>query len=107
MSRQSSFEFAPSDPYADVRAAATKQAFALGVQLLVASGMAEPVARSFMGKRMKEIGKPALLRAVMQILLGPGVNDPRAYLAGVKGPAQQQEQAADDEGGSGLQPWMT
>lgn len=106
--RQSAFEFL--DKMADIRAELARQVFHMGVWMLTASGSTEPSARSFLGKRMKEIGKPALLRAIIAAILNE-VADPRAYIAaaGRVAPGRHTQRADDadqPDDSAGIQPWM-
>lgn len=108
MTKQSQFEFAV-DPMADIRNETAKFAFAIGVRMLVGTGTAEAQARAFLGKRIKEIGKPALIRAIIDAALREAV-DPKSFIAsaGRAVPGKLTQRAEDDEKNSdGIQPWMT
>jgi len=107
MSDQTAFDFV--DKMADVRARAAKWAFALGVEMLTAGGMKEDAARAFLGKRIKDIGKPALLRAIVSAAFGE-VADPKTYIAaaGRVAPGRNIRRPDDDgdDESAGIQPWM-
>lgn len=100
--------FELTDTMADLRAEASKFAFSIGVRMLVAAGSTEPSARSFLGKRMREIGKPALMRAIIHAAFAEVV-EPRSYLASIQAPtaASGAIRVGDDDASSdGIQPWM-
>lgn len=107
MPKQSAFEFA-DDPMTEIRSKATRFVFQLGVDMLIAQGLKEPAARAFLGKRLKEIGKPSLLYAICDAAFRE-VTDARTYLAAAKRniankPIQQAND--DDRRSDGVQPWM-
>lgn len=103
---QQSFDFI--DKMTDIRAKAVKQMFAIGVEMLMAQGKSEDAARAFLGKRIKEIGKGALVRAIAAAAFNEVAN-PTEYIAasGRVAPGRAASRAeSDDDDNAGLQPWM-
>jgi hypothetical protein len=100
-----------TDKMADVRAKASKFIFALGVEMIVAQGVKEASARALLGKKLKEIGKPGLLRVIIAAALNE-VADPRTYIAAAKpspgggGGGAQQSGNQDEDNTAGIQSWM-
>lgn len=60
-----------------------------GVRLLVASGVSQSDARSFLGGQVKARGSPQVARAVTQALIDKPV-EPKSYIAGVANAARNQ-----------------
>lgn len=98
-----------TDKMADVRAKMAKFVFSIGVEMIVAQGIKEASARSLLGKKLKEIGKPALLRVIIAAALNE-VADPRTYIAAAKpggpSPAAAQRSEPEEDHRAGIQPWM-
>lgn len=108
MSEQPTLDLDIHDAMADVRAKASKFVFRLGVEMIMAQGVKETSARSFLGKRLKEIGKPTLLRGIINAAFSE-VTDPRAYLAAIKKPAGANPSympQQDEDNSAGIQSWM-
>lgn len=109
MAEQGSLDLDITDKMADVRAKASKFIFALGVEMLMAQGVKETSARSLLGKKLKEVGKPALMRVIMSAAINE-VADPRTYIAAARpspGSGAAHNGATQEEDNSaGIQPWM-
>lgn len=104
MTKQSAFEFA-DDPMTEIRSRATRFAFQLGVEMLTANGVKEPQARAFLGKRIKDIGKPSLLYAIIDAAFRE-VDDPLTYLGAARRVMGKPKQTDDEPRSDGVQPWM-
>lgn len=85
------------DLFGDVPADAAKMATAVfnriiwtdGVALLEAAGVKPENARSLLGKKQSELGRPALVRGIVSAYVGDGtrpVGDPLRYIAALRPP---------------------
>lgn len=67
-----------------VRAAALKRiVWTDGVELLVASGVSDSAARSFLGQRVRDVGADAMALGIASAIVRR-VREPRSYLGAIK-----------------------
>lgn len=104
---QGRFDFnMPEEARADILA---DMIWRYGVRLLTADGTPTADARAFLGKRIADVGRETLARAILEATI-QCVADPRAYLGAVKRNSQptarRRFEPTDDAWGDVLQPWQ-